>query len=385
MKTMKISLKQYLSKEYFAFVFVFIGMSFSPILELTGLFIALIILDPRDSIKNIISFKGKLFKTYCLFIIISAVTILFTVQKYDKFFQQAIVLLAYFLLYNNVFKKIKNTHELVKSYLDVVLGMCLYACYFMKNNRATPWGCEAGVFAGFILPGIAYLILTNKWESLRLYIMIITGYLTFSPLFLFFLLAILVYKFMLFERLLFLKTIFIIVFCLLCSSIYITENSNMVELRSKKTNETFDNFSKIFDSSPIHKSDMNESTWAFVSNMRVAIHAPNRITGAGLGTHQYSYYNYFNYFGLNCEDAYSLGIRLFSEFGIIGIILLLQFFFKNFNKYNNINVSIFWGLLYLFFRGGQYILIGTIMFFYIYYYTSKRNTELNKINLSHRC
>lgn len=144
-----------------------------------------------------------------------------------------------------------------------------------------------------------------------------------------------------------------------------------------KIEESFKAFS---DMDPYLFESLNASTYATMTNLWVAINAPSRILGTGIGTHEQSYTQlyppstYKNY-GLNMQDAYSLFTRVFSEFGVVGLMVLFFLLYKGFNKSNIINVSCFFYILSLLIRGGHYTINGVFFFALIYYFTSKRYKE----------
>ena len=99
-----------------------------------------------------------------------------------------------------------------------------------------------------------------------------------------------------------------------------------------------------------------------------------------LSTEQNYYSTYksnFSGYGQNAQDGYSLVIRIFSEFGIIGVFFLFLFIIRNLNITNPINISVLFLIGQLLIRGGHYTLYGTIFFFFLYYYTSKRKVIQN--------
>ena len=98
------------------------------------------------------------------------------------------------------------------------------------------------------------------------------------------------------------------------------------------------------------------------------------ISNAGLGTHEINYEmeyqsNFFQY-GLNQTDAYSLFTRLYSEFGVIGIFLVIYLLFKYRNTNNPINIAILIVFISYFIRGGHYFIYGVVFYAYLFYYTS---------------
>lgn len=108
------------------------------------------------------------------------------------------------------------------------------------------------------------------------------------------------------------------------------------------------------------------------------------IFGTGLGSHPYAYMKYTKIpwfsedFLMNYNDANSLGNRIVSEMGLLGILGIIYFLFINRIKfsYKNPNLSIInsASLVMLFtflLRQGHYFSYGLPLFLFFYYYSSK--------------
>jgi hypothetical protein len=148
----------------------------------------------------------------------------------------------------------------------------------------------------------------------------------------------------------------------------------------------------------------NISTYALYSNYRVATSTfkDNPVFGTGLGTHEINYRRYIEdvipesnirkEFPLNSSDANSLLLRIVSELGTVGLILLFVFLFKNSVNFRlrdlNTDQITFWlinkSILVLFLirllRQGHYTMLGFMLFVLIYYYSRLHyfNLESNK-------
>lgn len=118
---------------------------------------------------------------------------------------------------------------------------------------------------------------------------------------------------------------------------------------------------------------LNMSSYATMVNGVGSLNAPNRIMGTGLGTHELNYYREYKsdyiFYGLNAQDGYSLLNRLYSEFGVLGLILCLWVIYRNYNLNNIINISVFFLILTLLIRGGHYVRYGFIFWAFLYYYS----------------
>lgn len=147
---------------------------------------------------------------------------------------------------------------------------------------------------------------------------------------------------------------------------------------------------------PLNKKELaklNSSTFALYSNFLIAgeAFAANPITGAGLGSHEISYDRYFDkymdkilkkmYGKFNTKDANSLFIRLMSEAGIIGLILLfvaVTAFFVGTKGIRNpelylytiINQGVFIMMIVRILRTGNYIGQGFYFFFFLYAFSA---------------
>ena len=128
----------------------------------------------------------------------------------------------------------------------------------------------------------------------------------------------------------------------------------------------------------------NSTTYALMSNFYVAMKAPHRLLGTGLGTHQFNYFRvyqskeYYAY-GLNSSDGYSLLNRLFSEFGIIGLLLYLFVIFRNVNRKDVISFSLLFYIIGSILRGGNYFVSGLI-FFHFFFILAKAQYNTKAIN-----
>lgn len=83
---------------------------------------------------------------------------------------------------------------------------------------------------------------------------------------------------------------------------------------------------------------LNLSSYSILSNLWVASQAPMRMTGTGLGSHELNYERVYQSddpkYGSNKTDAYSLLIRIYSEFGYLGLFLFFVFLIKFYNPAN---------------------------------------------------
>lgn len=119
----------------------------------------------------------------------------------------------------------------------------------------------------------------------------------------------------------------------------------------------------------------NLSVLSLTSNLEVMLNTiqDGKIFGNGFGGHPIAYFNYYDTtpfanhyrYGINNISAHSLGIRIISEFGIIGLFALGYIFIyysKSFNLGKRIFVACIIGRL---FKIGSYIDYGLPLFFAI--------------------
>ncbi|MFV0418664.1 MAG: hypothetical protein ACK5KT_08050 [Dysgonomonas sp.] len=357
----------------------------------------------------------KLILLLTALLIYSSFLIFFNNYGYSKFFQQYIVISICALCYFQFFQFSKdNLLSLFEKYIQLMYLVCLLGllqfiiCLFFQVDifpfqflytldggifplpegrimRIRSILMEAGNLGTCLVPVIAYILFDKNYfkENKRKAVIIITTYLLTLATISYVMLAILLFV-KIYTKLKYIKYILSVLIIICIPYIISSMNSRLDE--SEITNSDFFSVMQqkivqtlsIWDtSSPSDFELLNASSYAIATNLWVAMNSPGRVLGTGLGTHQENYTqayppnNYYLY-GLNSDDAYSLLIRIFSEFGIFGIILYFFFLKRNFNSSNIVNYSIFFLLIAMLIRGGNYIFYGTVMFHYLYYYTSKK-------------
>ena len=136
----------------------------------------------------------------------------------------------------------------------------------------------------------------------------------------------------------------------------------------------------------------NNSSFVLYNNLHIAKQNLLRhpLFGTGLGSHETAFKNYtltkklLNYrFEFNVKDGNSLLIRLCTETGLIGVILIIIFCIKNLiiEKEKNerfeiryvISNSIFILIILTLLRQGNYMLNGLPLMFLMYYYNNHQN------------
>jgi O-antigen ligase len=132
--------------------------------------------------------------------------------------------------------------------------------------------------------------------------------------------------------------------------------------------------------------------YAYVSNAFVAFKSfiGNPFFGRGLGSHPLSYdefiypnnanilwqNKYANYAGVNRLDANSLFLRLVSETGLLGIIIVFYFIFRFRLKHCDKSLGIISNATFVLFilqliRQGHYFYNGLFFFVWVYYFAYK--------------
>lgn len=375
------------------------NISIKLILESLCIIIAVLLIYKKSGVLKVS--KGIFFLFLFLFLS-SLISILINNYPYSRFIQQILMLLFYIVGYYIIFREIKTAlDDVFSKYLKLSYYIALLAiiqeCVFLltgislfkiftydRDILAGPF-VRVNVFAGepsnlatLLTPAFVYYLLSFKNNVKSFFTIFIAVIFTFSTTSLLIIILAMIYR-LIFQSGIFVKILFfsfIIFFVSLCfSSDRIgpsnTENNSALQDIILKIDETVDGLSNI---SPKEIELLNMSSYATLMNVYIALNAPTRLIGTGLGTHPNSYellyQSNIEYYGLNKNDAYSMLVRIYSEFGLLGIVLILFFILKNYNKYSNTNISVLFILISLMIRGGHYTLSGTIFFFFIYYYTS---------------
>ena len=338
------------------------------------------------------------------------ITDVFTGYEWNKFLQQfcivSIMAIGYYHFFHNYVSSIPGIWN---KYIKISLWMCyigylqyglfllvghdyigsLFSYQYMSKFGYRMQGIfmEPGNFAAFITPAVAYCWLYKEGAEIKkkqLFIMTCALLLSFTTIGYFSLFVIFVYTFR--------KAIlryFWVSFVPIAMFIAFVINFNVNKERTgyqlidgmlMKFSNTYNALSNISPKYFERKLDL--SSYAIISNLWVADNAPCRLIGTGLGTHEINYkkvytYSKHNFHGLNKDDAYSLFTRIYSEFGYLGIALILIVIIKLFNRKNSINVALSFLIMSLLIRGGHYFQYGVIFFAYCYYYTGYQKRLIN--------
>lgn len=353
-----------------------------------------------------------------IYIFISSIIVIVMYEyKFNKMLQQMIAITIIMLSYWTFFLK----YEVVKIW-NKYLKMCKLFCligiiqwiiyyffninifqrkYFfggIKNNYILQNGIlyfssmsgEPGNYAQVVMPAVFYLIeesLKSKKVKIQDLIFVISYICTFTAI-----------AFMGFILYAFFKIILLIknkeikkkfygvgTLIVMLPAIIKVFNIGMIKIK------IFETFNYILNLMYVDLNSLNLSTFALFSNLRAAMLSKHYIFGNGLGTIQQVYYKYLvneNYFfyGINSEDGYSMAVRIFTEFGLIGLsiigyILIKNFFYdrKNF-KLSTINFSAMIGIVSYLIRWGSYYTFGAILFYIFLVFSKKEYKKFTKEN-----
>lgn len=361
------------------------------------------------------SYKWYKFKKIAIFFLLLlihfCITNSFVGFPINKFAQQFVLLLLLSVSYYQFFLNyVPDLYNLWDKYIR----LCVFLSYFgfiqfliyiyadidissfmsvldyapQQSYRLRSYLLEPGYFVTFIIPAVSYCFLQKdywKQHKHRTMVLVIALLLTFATIGYFVMFFFLIYQY----RKKILKYCYILLVPIIMFVFYIVNYSvkedgvgNSWKAMIAKTSESIHAFS---DFEPEYFEVLNLSTYALLTNLWVANEAPCRLTGTGLGTHEINYeaeyQSDFLFYGLNQTDAYSLFTRLYSEFGVIGVFLVIYLLFKYRNSENPINIAMLVVFSSYFIRGGHYFIYGVIFYAYLYYFTSaiytRGTTRLN--------
>lgn len=370
-------------------------LPFGYLSEFITLFICILL---NHDVNGIFKFKTERFISIInasFFFVLTEIIIISSLEySIQKFFEQLLMISVFFLLYRSFARRnFVNPEQFCKIYLDFTLLLSLYSLvgYIIGvtyGGRAVGWAGEAGDLSLLVLPSICYYVHVNKYgfkfAIIALSFFFASSAASFGALLILLSLRFLIVKGQLLIRIISATTLAVVII-LFASFLFNEQTRNSFE----KLEKTIVLFSSKGDQIQ-NAEEANFSTYAFLTNLTVAQEAPYRICGTGLGTHRDSYGRVYpeyksgmgSLYGLNRDDAYSFGIRVFSEFGWIGLIIVLFFYYKWFNINNVYNFMALGYLVNAFITGGHYTNRGLILFIFLYYFTRKK--RISKTIISQR-
>lgn len=352
-------------------------------------------------------------KTFCfnkvinisaiLIVLWSIISITILGYGYSKFVQQFILLYVVVTCYYNFFNYIQFDIEvLFEKYIKYIyilslVGLLQFVVFALSGINITDFLYQKGStevasgviritsilrepsqFSCALTPAIVYILFVGSKIQLSIHkkvVLFLTVILTFSTITYCVLAIALIYKYCIYYN-----SFFIRIFAT-CVLAFLIINGIFTDITTKSSDSAFaeivikldDSISGIKDMEPQSFELLNLSSYATLSNIWVALNAPLRLTGTGLGTHYQNYYSTyisnFQYHGQNADEAYSLATRLYSEFGLLGFLLIILQLIRNFNKNSAINIAVAFLILSQLIRGGHYMRYGLVMYFFMYYYS----------------
>lgn len=381
-----------------------IGIFFEFYLEFLCLLTALFLLF-REGYK--IKISKNLYFGLFFAIVYSVTLIILNHSPIVKYIQQLILIIPFVLGYGVYFNINRDSlDKIFQNYLKVafivaVLGIIQFLIYFATNinifqfiyHRATTLIAprfmritsiidEPGYLSYLLTPAICYYIFNGVRGNFKKFATLFFCFLlTFSTASFLIFFLILIYKVWLRHKFLvigFFALIFFTVPLLLSSDIE-DKNSSGIDGIVMRIADTYNG---VRDMDPHAFEALNASSYATLTNIWVAINADDRVFGTGLGTHESNYNQLYQsdyyLYGLNSKDGYSLFIRIFSEFGIIGCFIMLIFFLRNINTHNILNLCAFFILISFLLKGGHYVRYGLIFWFFLFFCTRHLKNEDTK-------
>lgn len=315
------------------------------------------------------------------------------IQQYTLLFFCVFIYRQFFILNRTNLDALWNKYIRISYYVSV-LGIiqfiiCLFIGIDIFPNAFVPDGRvmrihsifqEAGNLGTFLIPAVAYIVFSRNFflTHIRLsLIVLVVELLTFTTIaYTAFLLIFVTWCYTSFKsiRYLLMGIVVFVFYSFITSTLVLSDNGNDLFLVMKtkfiQTIPKADNFS------PNDFEMLNLSSYSILSNLWVASQAPMRMTGTGLGSHELNYERVYQSddpkYGSNKTDAYSLLIRIYSEFGYLGLFLFFVFLIKFYNPANVMSKCMIFLFISMGVRGGHYTLYGVVFFSFFYYYLHKK-------------
>ena len=331
--------------------------------------------------------------------------------EFEKPIQQIVIVTSFLLLYEQFFLSNRlNLLALFRKYIYLSYIICLIGLFqeliFMATGtnvmrllptyhstqiinvflmRITSTLNEGGCLGIAMMPALVYLFIYKDPYHLlgiRKWLMLLVSLLTLSPfVYIFCVVAFFYHLNRVFGRYKMITGVMVVVI-LFAGVAIINPFGERYKSDNGIWNRINDSYSAVSNMGNARLNNIvsyrrNTSSMVLATNLYIALHAPSRLFGTGIGTHAQSHAMLVHAkyrkseLDFNVDDGYSLFNRLFSEFGIIGLLLYVVFLIRFFNKDNMINICLFCMLICLFLRGGNYVLYGTVFAHFFYYYTAR--------------
>jgi hypothetical protein len=331
-------------------------------------------------LKEIVLAETFPWKIYLYLIITSLFSILMLQLTYDGFFKQifplAIIFSVNFFIIGTYNWRMLFRLYVKFAYLSAIFGIIQvivsYAGINLLNRQAgrlDSIAYEPSHYAAILVPALVFTFFHFKQYKLYFFTMLAALLLTYNLTgYLAFLLVISVAYINPLYVMISIPLLYYLVFHVLVN---FNENFN---LRITETQQVFSGDVNVLTRQTV----ANGTTVSLYSNLMVAednLKSWNPV-GSGLGGHEEMYYRYFQhssfryswFYGLNAPSGHSLTIRIFSEFGLIGLIIYIITLVKKVvlldnGLYRSISLACLSHFVCKSFKLGGYIDYGTPFFF----------------------
>ena len=332
-------------------------------------------------VRQIIEYKAAPMRLFFYFILSSLISVLWLNLALSGFFKQIIPIII-LLTVSFTIMKFRSVYYVFELYVKftfwtavfgIIQVLFSYAGIFLLTTavgRLDSIAYEPSHYAALLMPALTYSFLNFKRFKVYFFVMLTALLLTYNLTCYIVFLGILTFASF--------HPIYILVAVPIAYYLFFYILPNFSENFAIRFNDTY---SSLSDKKEILGSNLqvNGTTLSFYSNLEVAKYTlgKNPLTGSGLGGHEEMYARHFEntsfrynyYYALNAKSAHSLGIRILSEFGIVGSVLYIYFLVKNIivskGAYYAIALSCVSHFLCKFFKLGGYIDYGTPFFFTI--------------------
>lgn len=164
-----------------------------------------------------------------------------------------------------------------------------------------------------------------------------------------------------------------------------------------RVDDTYESYSAIGNGK--FKEETNLSSYALISNLYIAkCNVIDHPFGSGIGSHLYMHEKKYlpltrppkyliaqDLQNTNAKDANSLFIRIISEMGILGLLLVIVLVYFAFSAYSSNNLFLAQGIviyiLLKLFRDGHYFAPEFFFFIWLLYFSIKEHREIKTIEL----
>ncbi|WP_126972568.1 hypothetical protein [Gynurincola endophyticus] len=256
------------------------------------------------------SFGGFLKQFIAVFIIYSVNIIVLTRSSYQHVFELYIRFAFYSAIFGIIQYVLFHTVN-----INILMG---------PHGRLDSIAYEPSHYAAILIPALIYTFFNFKRFKREFMIMIIALILTFNLTSYLTFLIIIAFSYL--NPLYIIFTVPVLYYVIFG---YLADFNENFSMRISDTVSVFKGDINILNST----IEANGTTVSMYSNLNVALENVRKLNfiGSGMGGNEEAYYNLYantmfryNYFyGLNANAGHSLTIRIFSEFGVIGLLIYL--------------------------------------------------------------